>query len=137
MEQARTTLPTAEQNRDANEKALAEARSELHKTQQEHFARFSAVCPLDNDTASMYGAGSASAAGGKDANGDVLVSLLSVLWITTLRACTVLDPPRQQAAKMPMETSHPPVQTKKPKNFFQQQRELEQRLRQIRGDLGA
>ena len=48
VEEGRKALATAEQNRDANEKALAEARSHFQKTQQEHFARFPSGYPLDN-----------------------------------------------------------------------------------------
>ena len=45
VEQARGALASAEQNRDANEKALAEARSHFHK---KHFAR-------DNDVGAGHG----------------------------------------------------------------------------------
>ena len=73
VEQARKALATAEQNRDANEKALAEARSHFHKTQQEHVVRFPSGCPLDNDVCAGQGAvlAAAAAANNKDASGDV------------------------------------------------------------------
>ena len=59
VEQARKTLAAAEQNRDANEKALAVARSLFHTTQQEHYARFLSGCPLDDDVCAGQGAGPA------------------------------------------------------------------------------
>ena len=34
---------------------MAEARSHFHKNQQEHFARFPAGCPLDNDAFIVHG----------------------------------------------------------------------------------
>ena len=71
VEQARKALAAAEHNRDANEKALAVARSPCHTTQQEHFARFPSGCPLDNDVCAGQGAVPAAAAGNKDASGDV------------------------------------------------------------------
>ena len=71
VEQARKALASAEQNRDANEKALAEARCHFHKTQQELFARFPSGCPLDNDVSAGQGAVLAAAACNNDASGDV------------------------------------------------------------------
>ena len=71
VEQARGALASAEKNRDANEKALAEARSHSHKTEQEHVARFPSGCPLDNRISSGQCAKPAAAAGNKDASGDV------------------------------------------------------------------
>ena len=49
VEEARKALPSTEEKRVANEKALVEARRHFHKTQQEHFARFPSCCPVDND----------------------------------------------------------------------------------------
>ena len=69
--QARKALAPAEQNRDANEKALADARSHFHKTQQEHFAHFPYGCHMDNDVCAGQGAVLAAAASIKDASGDV------------------------------------------------------------------
>ena len=72
VEQARKALATAEQNRDANEKALVEARSHVYKTLKEHFA---SGCPLDNDVCA--GRGPAAAAGTKDAGQDVVMGELN------------------------------------------------------------
>ena len=52
---------SAEKNRVAYEKALAEARSQFPKTQQEHFARFLSGCSLDNDACAVQGAAPAAA----------------------------------------------------------------------------
>ena len=61
VEQACGALASAEENRDANEKSLAEARSHFHK---KHFAR-------DNDVGAGHGVGPVAAAGIKEANGNV------------------------------------------------------------------
>ena len=60
VEQVRGALASAEQNRDANERALAEARSHFHKTQQEHFALFPSGCPVDHDVGAGQGTGPAA-----------------------------------------------------------------------------
>ena len=90
VEQARRALATAEQNRDANEKALAVARSHFHKTQQEHFARFPHGCPLDNDVGAGQGVVPASAASYKDTSGDVAMGEVEGV---------VIEPPRNLTRK--------------------------------------
>ena len=111
VEQARGALASAEQNRDANEKALAEARSHFHKTEQEqnHVARFPSGCPLDNRISAGQCARPAAAAGNKDASGDVAMGEVDGVDID-LTSRTL---------------------TKKPKTFGTQQ------MQQLRGDMGA
>ena len=98
VEQARRSIASAELNRDANEKAWAEARSHFHKTQQEHFARFPSGCPLDNDVGAGQGAGPAAAAGIKDASGDVVMGEVNGV---------VIEPPEDgdQETKIPLEAA--------------------------------
>ena len=90
VEQAPRALASAEQNRDAKVKALAEARSHFHKTQQEHFAHFPNGCPLDNDVGTGQGAVPAAAASHKDACGDVVMCEVNG---------AVIEPPEDQETK--------------------------------------
>ena len=85
VERARKALATAKQNRDANEKALVEARGHVYKTLQEHFARFPSGCPLDNGVCAGQGAGPAAAAGMKDASQDVVMGELNDVVIEPAR----------------------------------------------------
>ena len=105
-------LATAEQNRDANEKALVEARSHVHKTLQEPFARFSSGCPLDNDVCAGQGAGPAAAAGTKDVGQDVVMGELNDV---------VIAPP----GDVDQEN----------KDLWQRHRELEKKMQQLRGEM--
>ena len=80
VEQAREALASAQQNRDADEKALAEERSHFHKSQQEHVARFPSGCPLDTDVSAVQFVLAAAAASNKDASGDVADQETEDLW---------------------------------------------------------
>ena len=113
VEQARNALAAAEQNRDANEKGLAVARSPFHTTQQEHFARFPSGCPLDNDVCAGQGAGPAAAAGNKDASGDVAMDEVDGVVI-----------------ELPEDADQ------ETKDLWQQHRELEKHVQQLRGEMG-
>ena len=114
VEQARNARATAEQNRDANEKALVEARSHFHKTQQEHFARFPSGCPPDNDVCAGQGAVLAVAASNKDASGVVEIGEVDGVVI-----------------ELPEDADQ------ETKDNGQQHRELEKRMPQLRGEMGA
>ena len=114
VEQARRALATAEQNRDANEKALAAARSHVRKTRQEHFARFPHGCPLDNDVGAEQGVVLASAASYKDTSGDVAMGDVD---------CVVIEHPRKL--------------TRKPEDLWKKHSEPENLMWQLRGGMGA
>ena len=109
VEQARKALAPAEQNRDANQNAVAEARSHFHETQQEHFARFPSGCPLDNDVCAGQGAVPAATASSKDAGADVVMGEVD----------SVATELREDANQ---ET----------KDLWQQHRELEKKMQQLR-----
>ena len=112
VEQARKALASAEQNRDAKEKALAEARSHFHKTQQEYFARFPSGCPLDNDVGAGQVVEPMAAAGIKDASGDVAVGEVDGVVI-----------------ELPEDADE------ETKDLWQQHRELKKRMLQFRREI--
>ena len=113
VEQARKALATAEHSLHANEKALAEARSHFHMTQQEHFARFPSGCPLDNDVCAGRSAVLVAAATRTPAG----------TWQWTRSTAWSSSSPED----IDQETKH----------LWQQLRELKKRMLRLRGEMGA
>ena len=114
VEHARKVLTSAEQNRDANEKALAEARRHVRKTQQEDFALCPSGCPLDTDVCAVQGAVPAAAESNKDASGDVAMGEVDGVVI-----------------ELPQDADQ------ETKDLWQQRRELEKQMQQLQGEMGA